>query len=201
MNSLLSRIIVILFLISLSSFTLANNPPTNEEIVTKTVAAEFEKLLDSLGIDSGKAGFDKETSLTSLIIDGAKSGSINAGLTVMSNDQNLSFDDYKISVSLSAFNFAYTNGKSRGLFKSAFINRELSGQMMISIIKDDFSFLGFRDFKFSDEVDPGAVNYISSIRYNQLSPKPPGGGLKKYIEPLAVTATVGGLIYLFFINR
>lgn len=195
------KIMMIILLLMLSSYVYAEKPSTNEEFVTTTISSEFKSLLDSLDIKSGGIQFESQAGLTSLIVDGAKSGAINAGLKLIGSDRINNDNDYKVTISLSAFEFKYTNGKSRGFLKHDNVKRNLAGQILVNISRNDFNYLGFREFVNTDEVEPDAVNYISSIRYNQLSQKSPGSGVKKYIEPLAVTATVGGLIYLFFINR
>ncbi len=201
MKEILKYIFVFSAIISLISISYAEKPPTNEEFVTRTVASEFKSLLDSLKIESGRMLFEPQTGMNSLIIDGVKSGAISAGLKVMSVDNQFNTGFYYANVTLSSFDFSYENGDSRGFLKQSYIRRDLSGQMLVNITNDDFNYLGYRNFSGSDQVSPDMVNYISSVRYNQLAPDPPGDGFKKYLEPLAVTATVGGLIYLFFINR
>ncbi len=190
-------ILILAFVVSVY----AGNPPTNEEFVAGAVSTEFVKLLDSLNIDRGPIVIESERGMNSLIADGAKSGALEKGLLLLNGKDGQAEYAYLITISLSSFDFNYSNGKSRGFFHRPYIKRNLFGQMLISITGADVNYLGFRGFDNSDEVEPGSLNYISSIRYNQLSPRPPGAGVKKYLEPLAVTATVGGLIYLFFINR
>ena len=189
------------FILTLLLVTIAQaqTPMTNEQLMINTIADKAEELLDSLGMAKTVISLEPQTGLNSLVNDGFKAGALRYGLDVV--NKNPKTDNYNVNVSVSAFNFTYKNGKSRGFFKRPYVKRELTGQMLINISGGDFNFLGFKDFSVADEIVPDEVNYISSLRYNQLSPNPPGGGAKKYLEPLAVTATVGGLIYLFFINR
>jgi hypothetical protein len=194
---------LVIFSIVLLSFSMvqAQTPATNEQFILNAVENSASNLFDSLGVKNASIYVVDKTGLPGLVVDGFKAALLKRGARFIdSNDE--SFSDYiKLDISLSAFEFAYKNGKSRGFFRKPYIKRNVIGQVQVNIEGGGITYLQFRDFGETDEVDPAFTNYIGSVRYNQLSPDPPGRGVMKYVEPLAVTATVGGLIYLFFINR
>lgn len=177
----------------------ADELPTNEQLVVNSVSRSIKVFLDSLQLIPSNVLIEKVNGLNGLVIDGVRSAFIHAGWTVFNQvDKN---PDYFVSADLSAFEFNYSKGRSRGFLSKPFIRRELTGQILLSITGNSYNYMGFIEFFGDDEILPGQANYIASIRYQQLAPKVPGSGVMKYLEPLAVTATVGGLIYLFFINR
>jgi hypothetical protein len=179
----------------------AQNPDTNEQFVVNAVEKTTSAFIDSLNISGDTIYIEDQTGLAGLIVDGFRLALLKNKNSVVASIDRAGAIAVRANLSLSAFEFKYTEGRSRGFLKKPFIKRQLTGQLLINLAASDFNYIGFRDFSASDEVEPAYANYIASMRYNQLSPDNPGGGLIKYLEPLAVTATVGGLIYLFFINR
>ena len=200
-NLIVNILLVILAAIMLSHVAVAESPPTNEQFVINTIAESVSDLVDSLRLEHARIYVKPQSGISELAIDGFRTGAMNSGLAVINAENIGDVSSYMAHISLSAFNFAYDKGRSRGFLRKPFIKRRLSGQLLINITQGDFSYLGFMDFSYSDEIEPSQANYVSSVRYNQLSLDPPGGGAMRYLEPLAVTATVGGLIYLFFLNR
>ena len=177
----------------------ADEPPTNEQLVVSSVARSIRIFLDSLQLIPSNVLIEKVDGLNGLVVDGVRSAFINAGWKILNRiDEN---PYYLVSANLSAFEFNYKKGRSRGFMNKPFIRRELTGQILLSVIGNTYNYMDFVEFAGGDEVLSEQANYIASVRYQQLAPKVPGSGVMKYLEPLAVTATVGGLIYLFFINR
>ncbi|GAF82082.1 unnamed protein product, partial [marine sediment metagenome] len=139
--------------------------------------------------------------LNKLAVDGVKKALIITGWSIF-NDINQNNERYfVVSTTLSALDFQYKKGTSRGFLRKPHINRKLSGQLLLNISGPDYSSVSFLDFSDSDNVLPEQKNYIASVKYNELTPSVSVGGVERYLEPLAVAATVGGLIYLFFVNR
>ena len=178
---------------------LAEKPPTNEQMVVNTVSRSIKALIDSLQLVPSNVLIEKTNGLNGLVINGVRSAFIDAGWTVL--NQNGKIPDFYVSVDLTSFEFNYKKGRSRGFLNKPFIRRELNGQILLNVSDDSYDYVGFIEFSGVDEVLPEQTNYIASIRYKKLAPEKPGTGVMKYLEPIAVTATVGGLIYLFFINR
>ena len=179
----------------------AELPATNEQFVSNSIARVVASFIDSLQLAPSRIKVASGSGLNNLAVDGAIQALNSLGWSIVKgNTQNRGYK-YEINTTLSALDFKYTKGKSRGFFKRPFIRRELAGQTLLNLSGPDFNYVGFLDFSDSDKVLPQHENYIASIRYNELAPSAPVGGVGRYLEPLAVTATVGGLIYLFFVNR
>jgi hypothetical protein len=178
---------------------LAETPPTNEQMVVNTVSRSIKTLIDSLQLVPSNVLIEKVNGLNGLVINGVRSAFIDAGWTVL--NQYEKNPDFIVDADLTSFEFNYRKGKSRGFFNKPFIQRELTGQILLNVTDDRYDYVGFVEFSGGDEVLPEQANYIASVRYKQLAPEMPGTGVMRYLEPIAVTATIGGLIYLFFINR
>lgn len=201
MGNKLTLILLTIFICSPVNIIFADQPLTNEQIVVNAISVSALSLIDSLGLEPSNVMIKPSAGIDELAIDGFKSALVQAGFVIGNWDTSTGAVGYSIDVSLSAFDFSYSSGKSHGFLKKKNVKRLVSGQLLVRMSGSDYNFIGFKNFEYSDEVDPLQLNYIASIRYNQLSPSAPGGGMMRYLEPLAVTATVGGLIYLFFVNR
>jgi len=201
MGSKITLILLSVFICSPVDIIFADQPLTNEQIVINAISESALSLIDSLDLEPSNVIIKHSAGIDELALDGFKSALVQSGFVIGNRDNSNDAGGYAIDVSLSAFDFKYFSGKSRGFLKKKNVKRELSGQLLVRLSGNEYNFIGFKNFEYSDEVDPFQLNYIASIRYNQLSPLAPGGGMMRYLEPLAVTATVGGLIYLFFINR
>ncbi|MCP4584030.1 MAG: hypothetical protein GY839_20655 [candidate division Zixibacteria bacterium] len=198
MKNYITLIMLWIFLCCPINIVLADQPSTNEQFVMQSITKAANELIDSLKIKSSHAKIEPVSGISELAADGFKRALLVSGYKIDNSDEN---NALVADISLSAFDFKYTKGKSRGFLKKRFIRREFSGQIIVKFTGDNYNYIGYKEFSGTDEVAPSEANYVASIRYNQLSPEAPGGGAMKYLEPLAVTATVGGLIYLFFINR
>jgi hypothetical protein len=199
-----NTILIISFLILIGSpidIVFADQPLTNEQIIVNTISESALSLIDSLNLRPSTATIKPLEGLDELAIDGFESALIQSGFVIENPEIIPGDSDYAFDVSFSAFDFKYSAGQSQGFLKKRFIKRQATGQLLVHVTGNGHNFVGFRNFEYSDEVNQSQLNYIASIRYNQLSPAAPGGGMVRYLEPLAVTATVGGLVYLFFINR
>lgn len=196
-----SVLIAAVFLFNGISATMAGQPITNEQFVIDAITNSASSLLDSLQLGRGEFSIMATPGIDELAVDGMRLALLKAGWVNSSNIEDSPGTACKIDVTFSAFNFDYKRGKSRGFLKKPFVKRELAGQLLVKIIKPGYSYIGFRDVGSSDAFTPAQANYVASLRYNQLSPSVPGAGVTKYLEPLAVTAAAGGLIYLFFANR
>jgi len=201
MKNAIITILLLIFICSPVNIVFADQTQTNEQIIVNKVSESALALIDSLSLKPSKAIIKPSAGINELAADGFKSALLQSGFTIENREASPGDSGYMIDVILSAFDFKYLNGKSRGFLKKKYIKRQVTGQLLISITGNGYNYVGFKNFEYSDEVDPSQLNYIAGIRYNQLSPVAPGGGLMRYLEPLAVTATVGGLIYLFFVNR
>ncbi|GEM_PF-1908900 len=179
----------------------ADLPPTNEEFVSNSITQAAAAFFDSLKLVPSRVRLEPADGLNKLAVDGVKKALIVTGWSIF-NDINRSNEHYfVVSTTLSALDFQYKKGTSRGFLRKPHINRELSGQLLLNISGPDYNSVSFLDFSDSDNVLPEQENYIASVRYNELTPSVSVGGVERYLEPLAVAAMVGGLIYLFFVNR
>jgi hypothetical protein len=179
----------------------AELPPTNEELVVNSICSVVQTFLDTSKIGASDITIEPADTDDNLALDGVRAAFIMAGWQVVENDFERYGPKYKALTSLSSLDFKYKRGGSRGFLKKPLIRREFAGQILLKLMSDEKIFQGYLDFSSSDEVPPSQSNYIASLKYKQLAPAVPGSGTVRVLEPLAVTATIGGLIYLFFINR
>jgi len=187
-----------------ASLLKADMPPTNEEFVSNSITQTAAAFFDSLNLVPSRVRFEPADGLNKLAVDGVKKALIMSGWSICNDISLNSEHDFTISAAFSAFDFRYKKGPSRGFLRKPHINRDLSGQLLLnisSLTSLNYSTVNFLDFSDSDSVLPEQENYIASIRYKELTPSVSIGGVERYLEPLAVAATVGGLIYLFFVNR
>lgn len=189
---------LVLFIVSSA---MAELPSTNEQFAAKAIAESAVELFDSLKLVPSQIEIVPTSGLNMLVVRAVKSALVSSGWFIISDTNKVEGQYYRLITTLSAFDFKYIKGKSRGFFNKPYIRRELSGQIIIDISGPDYSYVDFKEFSGSDEVLPQYKNYIASVRYKELSPTASIGGAERYLEPLAVTAAIGGLIYLFFINR
>jgi len=194
-------VICIMAVIFSASLLKADMPPTNEEFVSNSITQTAAAFFDSLKLVPSRVRFEPADGLNKLAVDGVKKALIMSGWSICNDISLNSEHDFTISAAFSAFDFRYKKGPSRGFLRKPHINRDLSGQLLLNISSLNYSTVNFLDFSDSDSVLPEQENYIASIRYKELTPSVSIGGVERYLEPLAVAATVGGLIYLFFVNR
>ena len=199
-SRLLLLIAVTIFLFAATGLK-AELPQTNEQFVSNSITETVSAFFDSLGLFPAQVEFEPSDGLNAIAVDGVKAVLIGKGWSLNSGLSENSSNVYKIGSVFSAFEFKYKRGGSRGFLKKPYIKRVVSGQLLLSISSIDFNHVGFLDFSDTDQVLPERENYIASVRYKQLAPPVSMGGVERYLEPLAVTATVAALTYLFFINR
>jgi hypothetical protein len=122
------------------------------------------------------------------VFTGGKSGqSIN----------NLSYD-------ILGFDFDYGKGASRGFLRKPMIKREFAARLRITVSRSfEGTILSFDDIAVSyiDSIDPIYKDLVRSRDIPELAPELPGSRWTKIIEPVVVTAAIGGIVYLFFANR
>ena len=179
----------------------AEMPPTNEELVVNSIASAVQTFIDTSKIASSDVFIEPVGQDDDLALDGVRAAFITSGWQIIDEETEGHKPEYRAITSLNSLDFTYKRGGSRGFLRKPLIKREYAGQILLKLISNQQDYLGFLDFSGSDEVAPSQANYVASLKYKQLAPEEPGGGIVKLLEPVAVTATIGGLIYLFFINR
>jgi hypothetical protein len=186
--------------IGLTSLAFCQLPPTNEQVLVEAVAKSFS-LPSSLPVNVSKFQLKSAHGLDELAVDGLRDYFTNTKPEALSYAGGNVDSSSIINVSVSALQLTYGKGKSRGFLRKPYIRRTIAGQILVSISGNGVNYSGFQNIKYSDEIEYNQANYVASLRYKELAPQQPSPGAPKYLEPLAVGATVGGLIYLFFINR
>jgi len=177
----------------------AELPSTNEEFVSLSIARAVRDFVDSLSLSESGVWLEPAQGLNQLAADGVRMALLGAGWRIENTPGQAT--DFVVATNLSAFDFRYVKGQSRGFLNKPFIRRTLSGQVAVNFSGGDFSYFGFLDFADADSILPEHENFVASPRYRELAPEALVGGLERYLEPLAVVGTVGGLVYLFFVNR
>jgi hypothetical protein len=173
---------------------------SNEQLLTDAVNRAVSGLLDSLELAPGLFAISSAAGLDEIAGEGAKSAFLKAGWVINSKADSASDSMVNAGIRLSAYQFGYTKGKSRGFWKRPFVKRALSGQIAINL-SGRINYMGFRNITYDDQILYGQANNVASPKYNQLAPELPRLGASRFVEPVAVAATVGGLIYLFFASR
>jgi hypothetical protein len=191
---------VILILILVAGQTFCQTPLSNEQVLFGAAQRATTQLLDSLRLAPTVFSIAPATNLDAIMADGVKSAFLKAGWTLGTSGDSSSKSELITEIRLSAFHFRYKGGKSRGFLKRPFINRNLTGQIAINL-SGHYSYIGFRDVSYDDQIPHGQANIVASPKYNQLAPELPRPGAGRFLEPIAVGVTVGGLIYLFFASR
>jgi len=186
---------------AITGISRSQTPPTNEQIFIGAIANSTGGLLDSLKLAPGQIAIGQASGIDGLVCDGIRSAFLAAGWSLSNSQDTLNKNQLIATAHLSAFQFLYSKGDSRGFLRKPFAKRHLSGQVLIGMSGQSANFVGFRDFLYQDQIQFEQANIVASPKYNQLAPEPPALGVSRYIEPLAVGVTVGGLIYLFFASR
>jgi hypothetical protein len=204
--------------IGIASIAFSQMPPTNEQILVEAVANSINlpenpqtdssvfqlKISDALkilGLDSSGFQLKSTDGLNSLAAEGLRLHYSKTKQPLKENFNSAGDSSYIINVSLSALQLIYSKGSSRGFLRKPHVRRTLTGQILVNVNGKGYNYGGFHDIKYSDEIEYNQANYVASLRYKELTAQLPSLGASKYLEPLAVAATVGGLIYLFFVNR
>jgi hypothetical protein len=176
--------------------------PTNEEVVISSVREAAEKTmgnhrLDKIHMRMAESGIDRPISygiaeaLRSLgaeVFGGGGGGELTNSLT------------YDVL----GFDFGYGKGASRGFLRKPMIKREFSARLRITISESiEGAILSLDDIAVSyvDDIEPRFADLVKSRDIPELAPDISGSNWTKIVEPVVVTAAVGGLVYLFFANR
>jgi hypothetical protein len=176
--------------------------PTNEEVVISSVRAAVEEAmrgqgLDRIQMDMAKFGIDGP--ISNGIADALRS----LGIQVFAGGAN-SVASNSLDYDLLGFDFDYRKGTSRGFFKKPMIRREFEARLRITVTESlKGSISSFEDVavSYADDIDPRFANLVKSREIPELAPALPGWGWTKVVEPVVVTAAIGGIVYLFFANR
>jgi len=183
------------------SLARAQNPvPTNEQVVIEAVrnaAAQSSCCDDAVSLDIELPSGGSERLAADGLIEALLAKGIRVSTGAVSADSKLSFE-------INGFSFKYEKGTSRGFLRKPMVRRVLDAGLRLTVSRqEDGVILKQEDLKveFRGEFDPEFADYVKSSRITALSPEVPGSGWSKVVEPIVVTAAVGGLIYLFFANR
>ena len=189
-------IILILFGVSASAEVI-----TNEEVVIDAAA-------DGVASNFADPGFKtvsivvSDGDISDLVGTGLAEGFENIGVNVVGNDQPDSAVQYA-ECDVLGFDFRYRHGDSRGFLRKRMIKREFSARLKFTLYDSRRSISEIRDMSLNyvDQIDPGLIDLVKSRSIEELDPPVPSSGMQRFIEPIVVTATVGGLVFLFFANR
>ncbi len=196
---ILAAITMIVWPISISAQKLI---PTNEEVVISSVREAAEKTLrshrlDKIQMDMAESGIDRPISngiaeaLRSLGVEVFAGGGSGESMNSLSYD-------------VLGFDFDYGKGASRGFLRKPMIKREFAARLRITISKSiEGAILSLDDIGVSyvDDIEPRFADLVKSRDIPELAPDISGSNWTKIVEPVVVTAAVGGLVYLFFANR
>lgn len=176
--------------------------PTNEEVVISSVRAAVEETmrgqkLDRIQMNMAKSGIDGPVS------NGIAEALRSLGIKVFAGGNDAGSAN-GLDYDLLGFDFNYRKGTSRGFLRKPMIRREFEARLRITVtesIKGPIS--SFEDVAVSyvDNIDPRFANLVRSRDIPELAPDLPGSGWTKVVEPVVVTAAIGGIVYLFFANR
>lgn len=178
----------------------SQNIISNEQLLADASRQAAAILFDSLKIAAGTFNISSTSGIDEIVADGIiaalqKKGYITENAAIIPAESTLS-----VNARLSGLKFSYVKGSTRGFWKKPYIKRKLSGQIAINL-SGKANYIGFRDISYEDQILPEQATIVASPKYNQLAPEIPRLGATRFVEPAAVAATVGGLIYLFFASR
>lgn len=191
---------VAVFLIAATGSVFCQSAISNEQLLAEASKRAASVLFDSLNITTGTFTICSDPGIDEIAAGGVIDALQKNGCLLENPETTLSDSIVTIRVRLSSLQFTYQKGESRGFWKKPYIKRSLIGQISI-ILSGKFSYSGFRSIAASDQILSSQSNIVASPKYNQLAPDIPRLGASRFVEPIAVAATVGGLIYLFFASR
>lgn len=188
------------FLFLAISLRAQDRSPTNEQVVIKAVSdaalkSGFFSGLSDVRIKTADTGISRP--ISSGLIESMRS----AGISVRADDADA---EVAVVYDVLGFDFDYKRGGSRGFLRNPKIRRVFDARIRItSTSLMDGSILGVGDIEasYEDQIEPRFAELVKSPDIPELAPDLPGSGWAKIIEPVVVTAAVGGLVYLFFANR
>lgn len=195
-----SRTAILLIILAGSPSIAQKRIATNEQVVIESFREAALKSnccadIGSMRLDVAESGLERP--ISSGLIEAFRS----RGIAVVSGAGESSV---KIGYNILGFDFAYKKGKSRGFMRKPMIKRVLEARIRMTVTRlMDGVIVGQEDIfaGYNGEIDPEAVNFVKSVDIPALAPNPPGSGWARIVEPIVVTAAVGGLVYLFFANR
>lgn len=191
---------VVVILIIATGSLFCQTAISNEQLLAEASGRAALILFDSLKMTTGTYNINSAQGLDEIIMDGIigaiqKNGCMTESAVTLPPEST-----YTMTVRVSALRLLYQKGNSRGFWKKPFIKRKLYGQIAINL-SGKIDYIGYRDLSFEDQILADQANIVASPRYNQLAPEIPRLGASRFVEPIAVAATVGGLVYLFFASR
>jgi len=176
--------------------------PTNEEVVISSVREAAEETmrgyrLDKIRMNMAESGIDRP--ISSGIAEALRSmgAEVFAGGDSGESTNSLSYD-------VLGFDFGYGKGASRGFLRKPMIRREFAARLRITVSESiEGAILSLDDIgvSYADDIEPRFANLVKSRDIPELAPDLSGSNWTKIVEPVVVTAAVGGLVYLFFANR
>ncbi len=191
---------VAVFLMAATGSIFCQSVISNEQLLAEASKRAASVFFDSLNITTGTFTICSEPGIDEIVAGGVIDALQKNGCLLENSQSTLGDSIVTIKVRLSALHFSYQKGESRGFWKKPYIKRSLNGQIAV-ILSGKYNYSGFRNIAASDQILSGQSNIVASPKYNQLAPEIPRLGASRFVEPLAVAATVGGLIYLFFASR
>jgi hypothetical protein len=176
--------------------------PTNEEMVVSSVREAARETmanhrLDKVHMNMAESGIDRPISYG--IAEALRS--LGAEVFTGGNDDRSA---NSLTYDVLGFDFDYGRGASRGFLRKPMIKREFAARLRISISESvGGAILSLDDIAVSyvDDIEPRFADLVKSRDIPELAPDIPGSNWTKIVEPVVVTAAVGGLVYLFFANR
>lgn len=191
---------VAVFLIAATGSVFCQSAISNEQLLAEASKRAASVLFDSLNITTSTFTICSEPGIDEIVAGGVIDALQKNNRLLENHETNFGDSIVTIKVRLSALQFTYQKGESRGFWKKPYVKRSLIGQIAVTL-SGKFNYSGFRGIAASDQILSGQANIVASPKYNQLAPEIPRLGASRFVEPLAVAATVGGLIYLFFASR
>lgn len=175
---------------------------TNEEVVIEAARMGIENYFTSPQFRSISLEV-LEGEISRPIAAGIAEGFKNLGVNVVGNDKADSSVQYA-ECDVLGFDFEYGNGDSRGFLRKRMIKRDFEARLKFTLYTagpGSISEIKDISLNYQDQINPDMINLVKSRTIASLDPPLPSSGMKKFIEPVIVTATVGALVFLFFANR
>jgi len=173
---------------------------TNEQVVIKSVRdavlkSDCCKGIGDVRLELARSGLARPVS--NGLAEAFKAMGVNVSVGPGASWAVLGYD-------ILGLEFEYKKGKSRGFLRQHMIKRALDARIRVTATQAmDGAIVAQEDISvgYSDEIDPAAVELAKSPDIPELAPRAQGSGWARIVEPVVVTAAVGGLVYLFFANR
>jgi len=182
--------------------------PTNLELFSSVVDSVTVESMSRLGLDSGTSVFlienESKHAVSRFVLDRFTHGLMNNGVDVYTAVDTLK-TDLMVSFIVTKASLEYENWQQKGFLSGGDIERKAevgislravegqSGRVVWvgDIVKNARDSISFSQL---DRVEQGGVVLGRPNR-------PAGRGIKRWIEPVLVAATVGTAAYLFYVVR